>query len=290
MSEGTIGIDVGGSSIKAALMSSGVELATAKSDRYDSPDTPTLVKAVAEAVSRLGPRARLAERAGLCVPGVRSSDGLTVTESVNLPGMVGVQLASLVNKAVGNACALTAVTSDVHAAAVDIHARKPVSGRLLVIAMGTGVGACVLDDGVQVKLTGASSGHLGQIDVSLEIAGEETPVGRDGGRGSLEAYIGLPALEARYGKHLEHVAAVLDGTSPPLRALARAIRTAHAIYRPNRIVLAGGVGVLLNPKIAIIRAMVEKDLTRLARPEWMFSCAENVFHAAAGAARLAATG
>lgn len=284
----TIGIDVGGSSVKAAMLVAGRPSVTAQSDRYDAPTFEELRGAVKTAITRLGPEAQGVTRAGLCIPGVRDCEGLTIVESVNLPAVVGVRIDVLLRDACGRAMNLAAVVSDVHAAAVDIHACRPEPGRLLVIAMGTGVGACVLDNGKLFTVAGASSGHVGQMDVSLDIPGEEPPLGRDGGRGSLEAYVGLPALEARYGRHLEHVVAVLDETSPPLLALARAVRICHAIYRPDCVTLAGGVGAMLAGKLELLRSMIGRDLTRLARPSWRLEAASNVFHAAVGAARVAA--
>jgi len=43
---------------------------------------------------------------------------------------------------------------------------------------------------------------------------------------------------------------------------------AHAIYRPQHVCLTGGVGIRLRPLIPEIKAMVEKDLTRVARAGW----------------------
>jgi predicted NBD/HSP70 family sugar kinase len=281
-----IGIDIGGSSVKVALLIPGREPLSAMSDRYEWPSAPAIEAAIRTSIDKLGPPSNV-KRAGLCVPGLRGADGLAVTESVNLPALAGLRLDALVHRAIGGSCMLRVITSDVHAAAVDIYAGDGAQGRLLVIAIGTGVGACVLDNGVQITITGQSSGHLGQMDVSLDITNEPTPIGPDGGRGSLEAYIGLPALETRYGRHIEHAVGVMNEESPPLRALARAIRISHAIYRPDRIVLAGGIGALLRPKLALLRTVIERDLTRLARPEWQLDAACGVFHAAVGVARLA---
>ena len=54
----------------------------------------------------------------------------------------------------------------------------------------------VLDDGVPLFIEGASPGHLGQVDCSIE---GDFVIGPDGGSGSLEGYIGVPALIKRYG-------------------------------------------------------------------------------------------
>jgi hypothetical protein len=72
-----------------------------------------------------------------------------------------------------------------------------------------------------------------------------------------------------------------------VRALVRAIRIAHAIYRPLHVCLTGGVGIRLKPLVAEIRAAVEKDLTSVARPGWTLTTGESDYHAACGVARYA---
>jgi hypothetical protein len=74
---------------------------------------------------------------------------------------------------------------------------------------------------------------------------------------------------------------------PPLRALVRALRIAHAIYRPQHVCLTGGVGVRLNPLLNEIKGAVEEDLTRLARPGWTLTTGDDDYHAACGVARWA---
>jgi predicted NBD/HSP70 family sugar kinase len=141
----------------------------------------------------------------------------------------------------------------------------------------------VLDEGAPLHVEGASPGHIGQIDVSLD---ENPPIGPDGGSGSLEAYIGAAALSENYGSPREFIAtATIDAA--PLRALARAIRICHAIYRPHHIILAGGIGIALKPLIPQLKSMIDRHLTNIARENWTLTPADHDFHAALGAARLA---
>lgn len=279
-----LGIDIGGSSVKTALLRGDAVIATGQSPRYIRPDARAVASAINAAIP---PEARLsipAPDVGLCVPGLYDPGRRCITTSVNLPGLIGVDLRDLIAQAVGRPVMGPAVRTDAYAAAFDYWSLHPGPERLLAISIGTGVGACILDDGRPVRVTGPSSGHLGQMDVSID--SEPVPTGPDGGRGSLEAYIGLPALIARYGPELRG-AFEEPSPAPPLRALARAIRIAHAIYRPQRIVLLGGVGLLLTPVLTALREMVDNHLTSLARPGWELLCGEHAHHAACGAARLA---
>jgi predicted NBD/HSP70 family sugar kinase len=99
--------------------------------------------------------------------------------------------------------------------------------------------------------------------------------------------MGAAALIKKYGD----VATALKtfrGFEPPLRALARAIRIAHAIYRPQHVVLAGGIGIRMAHLAEPLHALVSTHLSSIARPNWTLTCGDSDFHAARGAARLAA--
>ncbi len=297
----TLGLDIGGSSIKGALLGGPAGTVTARSPRYARPDGLQLRDALAALVRSLaaggGPAAPA--RIGLCVPGIVDPQTLSVTVSVNVPGLVGTSLPELVSVALaaaggprgGGGEERLTVVSDAQAAAHDFWVSQGgAAGRLLGISMGTGVGACVLDGGQPLRITGQSSGHVGQIDVTLAEDAQTPPVGPDGGAGSLEAYVGLPALLARYGGEAESLFARIGANDPPIRALIRAIRIAHAIYRPDQVVLLGGVGMRLAPLAGAIREGVARNLTSLARPGWTLSCGNSDFHAALGSARLATMG
>src|SRR5262249_14171590 len=156
---------------------------------------------------------------GLCVPGILNAERTAVERSVNVPALVGVSLARLGANAVGgSATRRGALVSDAHAAA--LHARSPQrpAGRLLCLPLTTGVGASVLDDGEALHVSGHSPGHIGQMDVSIN---DHPPIGPDSGRGSLEAYIGLPALRERYGGRVEQALAAMTIDQAPVVALGR---------------------------------------------------------------------
>jgi len=304
----TLGLDIGGSSVKAALVADGRAGAVARSDLYDQPDRETLALAIGQAAaSALEGIAPAVDAIGLCAPGLLERASMTITRSVNVPGIVGVPLGELAARAIEEAGhvhaprRLALVTSDAHATAFDIYSTERLEGRLLCLAMGTGVGAAVLDDGVPLHVSGETPGHIGHIDVSL---GEQPPKGADGARGTLESYVGLPSLLRTRAIMLPEAPPSVHGAAPgaageprfnasameqPLRALARALRICHALYRPHHVRLAGGVGVRLGPFLGRLGELVEPGLTSLARAGWTLACGADDFHAARGVARLAST-
>src|SRR5437763_116274 len=175
-----LGIDIGGTSVKMAMLEGERTLWTGKSPSYNRPATDQLVDAIRAAAAQ---PVEGADAVGICVPGLMDKPCKTITLSVNVPGLVGVPLDELVARALGNGLGEVWPVSDAVAAGYDIFKTRKLSGRLMLLALGTGIGAAVLDDGVPLKVDGDSPGHLGQMDVSIEGA---PVIGPDGGAGSLE--------------------------------------------------------------------------------------------------------
>jgi predicted NBD/HSP70 family sugar kinase len=277
-----IGIDIGGSTVKAAAVRDGVVEWTGKSSPYARPARGELERAIAEAVRQL--RGETPDAAGICVPGILNETRTTVTHSVNVPGLMGAPLAALL-RPLGTPRP-PVVVSDANATAYDIYMTRLFAGRLLMLVIGTGVGASVLDEGGKfLRVDQDSAGHIGQFDVAIE---GHPVIGPDGGAGSLEGYLGAPAIAERYGPDMAQNLANLSAADPPMLALARAIRICHAIYCPHHFALTGGIGIRMKHLLPVIRQMVENDLSSIARPGWTLTCGTDEFHAAKGAAKFAA--
>jgi predicted NBD/HSP70 family sugar kinase len=299
----SLGIDIGGTSIKIAALRDGQTLFTRRGAPYQQPDRAQLTATLRETLAHNLPPF---DTVGLCVPGLFDRATRTVTHSINIPGLNGFPLDDLLtaclplppssdtpgegrdggpqSQIANMKSQIPTLLTDTHAAAYDLYTSRSLTGRLLLLALGTGVGAAVWDHAGLLRVDGESPGHFGQIDVSLDPL---PPIGPDGGSGSLEAYLGAPALRLRYGEHFASLLPSLPITDPPLRALARAVRIAHAIYRPHHIVLAGGIGNLLRPLMPALRELICTHLSRIARPDWTLNCGDDDYHAARGAAKLA---
>jgi len=291
-----LGVDIGGSSIKLALILPRLnQPILIQSDRYSNPDAgvfehvlsdlaqrPTLASAIAAHPPRT---------VGVCLPGVWNDTTCSLERSNNLPKLVGVPLRSLLDRAMGRILPTWTLSTDVHATAIDLWHQLAQSiptnsdnrpRRLFCLALGTGVGACVLDEGTLLRVNGNSSGHFGQIDVTVADV-QLTPIAADGGSGTLEAYWAAANVQHCLSKHIG------PGLPPMLlQSLARALRIAHAIYRPDGIVLAGGTSLSLAPHLDEIEATTRQGLSAIARPHCGIHLATHAHHAALGIARLAA--
>jgi predicted NBD/HSP70 family sugar kinase len=276
----TLGIDIGGTAVKAAYhQTDGIKVAM--SSEYARPDRQQLAAAVRQAVIGLGPVNPIS--VGLCVPGKRSGDGESIELAVNVPGLVGYRFNHLLEDAGVTACSAT-VVSDAVAATIDVAAESGAE-RVLGIALGTGVGMALIEAGRPLSIGKGSIGHLGQIDVGP--CSSETVFGPDGGRNSLEGYLGVPALRSRLGPDFAQRLGGLPGDDPAIVALSRAIRICLAIYEPDRVVLLGGLGLAMRPLEERIRHSVCDGLTSVAPPGWTLGFGIDRFHAARGACRLA---
>ena len=305
----SLGLDIGGTSVKGVLLDPARpdrDLRAARSEPYARPDRERLAAALLDVARALLHPGEPISAVGVCAPGLRDESGVII-RAVNVPGLEGASILDLIDEAVCRPLNISLAAqrgggavfefSDAPAAALDFHRRHPAPtppGRRLALSLGTGVGACVLDESpigpIPLIVSGPGPGHLGHIDVTIEADPAHAPHGPDGARATLESYIGLPALRSRFGDALPSAVAsgLLRPDRPPLAALVRAIRIAHAIYRPRRIALLGGVGLALRPIAPDIRAAAADALTSLAHEDWTLEIGDDDLHAARGAAWIAA--
>jgi glucokinase len=279
---GVIGIDIGGSAVKGVRLDADGGLRSARV-AYTRSGLDELARVIREAGAAVG--ARKGDRLGVCAPGVLEAGTGVIRYAANLPCLAGVAVGAWTASAL-EIPARAVVLPDAGAMGLGAWHGAPVRGRLLALAMGTGIGGALVENGRLLTLDGVTIGHIGQMDVSW---GEDrAPIGPDGGRGSLEAYAGGAALLARFGEaNLADGIASMREDDPCVRALVRAIRVCHAVYKPDAVRLLGGLGAMFAPIVGMIRGLVAVDLTRVARPGWTLETMDDPFLAARGVARAA---
>ena len=203
-----IGIDVGGSSIKCAL----VDLSTGAfaGERFSTPtpaqdSTETLLTALQTVVANVpGDHA-----VGLAFPSV-IRDG-TVRTAANLnKAWIGKSLAALAGERLQRP--VTAINDADAAGLAELHygAARDVTGTVLLLTLGTGIGTALFVDGRLVPNT--ELGHL-------QVAGREAEL-RASGRAKVEQQLSWDAWSEQ---------------------LSLVLQEMHALLWPDLIVLCGGI-------------------------------------------------
>jgi len=203
-----IGIDVGGSSIKCAL----VDLSTGAfaGERFSTPtpaqdSTETLLAALQTVVAKVpGDHA-----VGLAFPSV-IRDG-TVRTAANLnKAWIGKSLAALAGERLQRP--VTAINDADAAGLAELHygAARGVTGTVLLLTLGTGIGTALFVDGRLVPNT--ELGHL-------QVAGREAEL-RASGRAKVEQQLSWDAWSEE---------------------LSLVLQEMHALLWPDLIVLCGGI-------------------------------------------------
>ncbi len=281
-----LGIDIGGSSIKAVCIQSGGAVRTAISQRFKHPDRAELTSAIKECLVALG--VNQPKRVGLCLPGRMNPDRSAIEIAVNLPALKDWSFDDLLTTVFGHSITQYRVVSDADAAAHDFATDHPIPGRTAALSLGTGVGLCVLDATEPVSIGTAGAGHIGHVgDMDIGRFGSSDRLTNAGTRNTPESYFGAAALQ-RWSTGSGLNLSTLTQTDPPIKALVQTLRIIHAIYLPSRIVLLGGVALAFKPHANMIAKLVNHQLTPLADPNWTLDFATTPHHAAQGAAKLAA--
>lgn len=267
-----IGMDVGGTSAKLGLVaisagSAEILLSDSVSTGYETP-RERLLSGFRAAVARLaayGLKNRtVPEALGVGMPGFQDAEG-RVVEASNLPQLNGVAVASLLGAEFGLPALLD---NDLNVAALGeyLYGGHGAVGRLLVVALGTGVGAAMVVDGEVLRPTHGGLGDPGHILVD--------PGGRPcrcGARGCLEAVISGWAIAEQGG--VADPAEVFASQEPA--SLALVVRIAGwlgmglasycVLYEPDCIVLGGRVGRAGGESFL---AQVEARMKQAAQPRF----------------------
>jgi glucokinase len=188
-----LGIDVGGMTAKLGVVSSGGQI-------HGRTSVPTGFELTADAlIERLATAARpLLEQshasdidvrtAGLALPGMLSPDRSAVRNVTNLPGLNHVPLRDRLAERLGLAVALD---NDACAAALGEYRYGAGRGaeRLLVVTVGTGIGAGMVVDGAVFRTSQGCLGDPGHV-----IVAPDGPRCGCGGRGCMEVMAAAPAI------------------------------------------------------------------------------------------------
>jgi polyphosphate glucokinase len=221
-----LGIDIGGTGIKAAPVDVTTGKLLAERQKIDTPH-PALPDPVADVVKQLTTSFNWSGPVGITFPGV-VADGVTRTAANMDPAWIGLEAAALFAKATGNP---VRVLNDVDAAGVaemTFGAGVDEQGTVLMVTFGTGIGSALFVKGILVPNT--EFGHI-------EIRGRDAE-----GRASERA---KQLHDLSWSKWAEHVDEYLQHI--------------EALLSPDLIILGGGISRQSEkwvPRLTGIRARV----------------------------------
>ncbi|WP_205781328.1 ROK family protein [Planctomonas deserti] len=280
---GTLGIDVGGTTIKAIRVSDDGRVLAEQRAPTPKPD-PTgerVADAVAEVVSALG--GHDGSPVGVVVPGIVDEIAGVAVRSANV-GFVDAPLRALLEQRLG---VPVAFGQDVRAGAVAEQrsgAGRGLTGGVAFVAIGTGVAAAFLIDG-RTLVSGGWAGEIGQLVLGAgahagsrmeEVASATATAARAGEPDARAVALRVAAGDA-------DAAAVWADT---VAVLAESLAGMVSVLGASTIILGGGLAqagaLLLDP----LRADLARRLTHLRMPV-LTSAEHGDIAAALGAALLA---
>ncbi|QKC81684.1 ROK family protein [Mesorhizobium sp. NZP2077] len=242
----SIGIDIGGTNLRAARISETGEILKRVSEK-SAPDPELVLGLIADMVRLLDtPEVKTI---GVGVPGrVDARRGAVLSGGyVNLASVaLGQRLEDMTGKPVviDNDCNM-ALAAEMALGAGRGH------GNIVMFTIGTGIGGAVAQDR-RITRGSATAGQLGHITVDVngevcacgrrgcvETTSSGTALGRHIARAGLGADISVDQLFARDAAGDFHARGILDAWARPLRA---AIDTAVAVLAPDLVLLGGGLG------------------------------------------------
>jgi glucokinase len=260
-----LAFDVGGTSVKAAALDSG--LTTLAESRLPSRRGPAIldvvVAAAEELMGALGPdhRSRVAA-AGLAMPGLIDRDRGRCIKSVNL-AVTDLDVAGPISARLG---VPVRVDHDVAAAGEAVRRTATDADDPFVVVIGTGIAAVAFVRGQAVRGVSGQAGELGHV-----IVRPGGPPCGCGARGCLEAIAGAGAIVRAYEQRTAtsiagaHVVVERRLTDPvaaeiwddAVSALADALIDVCALLAPGAVLLAGGLAeagdALTEPLVALMK-------------------------------------
>lgn len=236
-----IGIDVGGTAIKFALVSDGEVLLRAQCPTPTG-DPPALAKAAAALIRENAPDWEMLPIGFACAGDVDPKTGLVSADNL---GWQNVPLGSLLREALGRDVLLE---QDTHAAMMAEWANGSLKGEknALYLTIGTGVGGGAILDGRpyrEIRRPGSEFGHM-----ITHADGEPCPCGE---RGCYERYASSAALvrRAKGYKNAKEIVDAVQRNDPAILPIWESyieevcvgLVSLMAIFYPETISIGGGI-------------------------------------------------
>lgn len=272
-----LGIDIGGTKTSGSLVTDEGDLVGSPA-KLPTPATqgPNAILETAGNVARtlLDGVAGSVTSVGVGAAGVISPNGIVVSATDLLSGWAGTDIAGSLSASLGIP---VRALNDVHAAAVGEAAVGAGRGyrRVLVVAVGTGIGGAFVQDGTLDVGPGNIAGSVGHVFVPRG----DGRLCSCGVAGHAEAYGSGPSIESIYREwggdplDLRQIEArMLEGEDLAARAvtqgaeaLGQALGAAANMVDPDCIVIGGGVANMGEPYLDAVRSVYRTCVLPSAR-------------------------
>jgi len=202
MKKYSIGVDLGGTSVKAGIVSFDGKIIDQKTEQTHAEEGPAAVaRQIVNVIEKILDRKREEEIIGIGVasPGLVNIDGNTVEAPPNFKHWDSFPLRDTISAGLNNRLPLH-IENDANAAALaesKFGAGKDEENFLFVI-WGTGIGGGIIMDGKIYHGPHGGAGEIGHSSINYE-----GPVCNCGNIGCIESYIGQRYLSARAASYLE---------------------------------------------------------------------------------------
>ncbi len=256
-----LGIDLGGSSVKAAVLTLEGSLLAEANRAFDA-DRPLQFARVVRDVARelIATHGNDLRAVGMSAPGLPARDGRSIAYLPNrLSGIEGLNWSEFLG--LGRSVPLL---NDAHAALLGETWQGAARHRtnVVLLTLGTGVGGAAMVDGHLLRGHVGKAGHLGHV--SLDPNG---PPDICGTPGSLELAIGNATIQERsqgrfattHALIQAHRAGDSDASNiwlTSVRALAAAIASLTNVLDPEVVVIGGGIAAAGDALFEPLRSMV----------------------------------
>ncbi len=248
----TIGIDLGGSSVKGVAVTPEGETLGQGSTDFDVAEPMEWAEAVKALVDRLQRRRRKTStaRVGLAAPGVAAADGRSIVHMPGrLEGLVGLDWSRFLQNVDPEIRQPVPVLNDAHAALLGelwLGAAKGFQN-VILLTLGTGVGGAAMVDGQLLRGHTGKAGHLGHTCLDIDGAPDIS-----GLPGSLEDGIGNATVaersRGRFSSTHELIVAHQTGDAEAtkiwmrsVKALAYSIGSFANVLDPEAVIIGGGI-------------------------------------------------
>ncbi|MFI6794007.1 ROK family protein [Streptosporangium canum] len=244
-----VGVDIGGTKTSAGLVdSSGTLLAVRTLPTPAAQGPAAVLDTAAGLVAEVAFGAGDVTAVGVGSAGVVDPRrGVIVSATGAITGWAGTDLRGEVSRRLGLP---VTVGNDVHAHALGEQWRGAAAGYadVLLVAVGTGIGASVVLGGRVLRGAHSVAGHAGHVPV-VAAAGRPCPCG---GHGHVEAVASGPAMLAEYRAR---AAAAVAGLADVARLAAQGDRIAVSVLTGGAAALGSTIGGLMNvidPEVVVV--------------------------------------